>query len=83
MDESIINVFLDHEKIGRRDKTLSMISNCQTPLSMLTHTSSRAASMLRGRAYLHQYEKYGVGCEQIANAILSMEQIRKNYEEVS
>ena len=61
-------------------KLLGVLSNCQTPVKSLSVLTDRAAAMLGTRSYLHQYEKYGVGTDEIATAILAVEQIRSNYE---
>ncbi|CAK9054342.1 unnamed protein product [Durusdinium trenchii] len=78
-----MQVHADAHHVGGLDRSLGCISNCQAVLPALSSTTSRATSMLRASAYLHQYERYGLSREEMSEAILVMLQVQHDYEQLS
>ena len=78
-----MQVHSDGHTVGGLERSLGIISNCQAVLPALASTSSRATSMLRVSAYLHQYERYGLSYEEMSEAILGLLQAQHDYEQLS
>eukprot|EP00435_Cladocopium_sp_Y103_P061097 s163_g22.t1 len=78
-----MQVHADGHHVGGLDRSLGIVSNCQAVLPALCSTTSRATSMLRASAYLHQYERYGLSRDEMSEAILVMLQAQHDYEQLS
>lgn len=78
-----MQVHADGHHVGGLERSLGIVSNCQAVLPALCSTTSRATSMLRASAYLHQYERYGLSRDEMSEAILVMLQAQHDYEQLS
>ena len=77
-----LQVRADNHQVGGVERSLGFLSNCQAILPTLQSASSKATRMLRASAYLHQYERYGVGREEMSEALLSLLQVQNDYEKL-
>eukprot|EP00928_Gymnodinium_smaydae_P048026 TRINITY_DN32074_c0_g1_i1.p1 TRINITY_DN32074_c0_g1~~TRINITY_DN32074_c0_g1_i1.p1 ORF type:complete len:473 (-),score=58.45 TRINITY_DN32074_c0_g1_i1:261-1679(-) len=77
-----LQVYADPHQLGTLERSIGLLSNCQTVLPVLSSTGTRAAQMLRAGAYLHQYERHGVGREEMSDALLEFAQITHSYEQL-
>lgn len=55
------------------------LSNSRSVLGPLETVAAKATEMLAARAFLHHYEKWGVGSEEFAGALATTEQIISAY----
>jgi len=77
-----LQVHADVHHVGGLERSIGLLSNCQTVLPMLTAASTKAAAMLRASAYVHQYERHGVGREEMSEALLNFIQVQHDYEQL-
>ncbi len=61
------------------EKTCSLVSNSQGCVRPLNSVCKKAWSMYTAKAYIHQYEKYGLQNDDFLNCFITMEQLIKNY----
>ena len=54
-------------------------SNSQAILGPLGRIVSRAFEMSQSRAYLYQYEEYGVDIQDFTQSFLAMDQVIQSY----
>jgi tubulin delta len=64
------------------EKYLSLISNCQTPVSALDRIVSKSWQLFGQKAYLHHYFKYDVDEQVFLNGFIQIEQIIKSYNQL-
>ena len=62
------------------EKSAFLMSNCQSIVSQLDSVISKAFQMFNAGAYTHQYQKYGVGKEEMEELFLKTEQILFDYQ---
>jgi len=77
-----LQVRTDPHEVTGLERSLGLLTNCPTVLPTLSAAGSKAASMLRASAYLHQYERYGVGREEMSEALLAFSQVVFDYEQL-
>lgn len=78
-----LRVIIDPRPVGAAgaaEKSLSMLANDATPVRVLDKAVKKAAGMVRSSCYVHQYEAFGVGREELGEAILNVERVRGEYE---
>lgn len=75
-----LKIFLDTDPLLVFDKSASLVSNCQTPVIALQSVLERAEKMASARAYIHQYERYGIGFSEIRDAIRRLHTIIYSYQ---
>eukprot|EP00941_MAST-03F_sp_MAST-3F-sp1_P003698 g3698.t1 len=71
---------VNENTFSKYDKSCSVISNSQTILKPLNRALNSAENMYHAKAYLHQYEKYGVEDIDFHEAFLQLRQIECNYK---
>lgn len=59
-----------------------MLSNNQSQCAMLDESLGKAAQMMASKAYLHHFEKYGVGQEQMQESFLVCEEQLAHYTQL-
>eukprot|EP00968_Pinguiococcus_pyrenoidosus_P008174 scaffold576_cov260-Pinguiococcus_pyrenoidosus.AAC.38 len=64
------------------DRTCAALSNCQYGVQVVERIVEKSERMLQSRAYLHQYEKYGVGSDTFAESYSRVQQVVARYEDV-
>uniref|UniRef100_A0A7S3QX23 Tubulin delta chain n=1 Tax=Dunaliella tertiolecta TaxID=3047 RepID=A0A7S3QX23_DUNTE len=57
----------------------AMLSNDQSCVAPIEHMQERAYSMLSSRAYVHQYEKYGMTAHDFHECFAQVEEIAERY----
>jgi len=65
---------------GDLEKSLAMLSNSQSGIKSLDRVLTHATMTSDTKAYLHQYEKYGLSGEEFAESLAQVEQIVANYK---
>lgn len=75
-----LRLFAETHQMGGIERSIGMLSNCQTPLPALTAVGRKASAMLRARAYLHQYESYGHGLQEMSEDLLAFLQVQDSYQ---
>ncbi|XP_073239406.1 tubulin delta chain-like [Porites lutea] len=61
------------------DKSVTLLSNSQTPVAPLNSVVQKAWNMFTSRAYVHQYLKYGMTEDRFVDSFAATEQIIRNY----
>lgn len=67
---------------GDLEKGLTMLSNSQSCVKSLDRVLTHATMTSDTRAYLHQYEKYGLSGEEFAESLAQVEQIVADYKKI-
>jgi len=65
------------------DKSALLLSNGQLPVSVLDATVGRAWSMFAARAFIHQYQQYGLTEEDFVDSFSCLEQVLATYKGLS
>ncbi|KAL4449266.1 hypothetical protein ABPG74_015648 [Tetrahymena malaccensis] len=74
--------YKDSHQFNNNEKSISMISNSQFCVEPLSIISNRAHQMYREKAYLYQYEKYGISQEEFFQSLAMFDQILFNYQSI-
>ncbi|XP_027005362.2 tubulin beta-8 chain-like isoform X3 [Tachysurus fulvidraco] len=61
-------------------RMLTVCSNHSSVTRLLGHVAQRATQMLKARAYLHWYERYGIETEEFQRALNTLSDLTENYE---
>eukprot|EP00126_Sphaerothecum_destruens_P005332 Sdes_comp18703_c0_seq1m9007 len=61
------------------EKSALLLSNNNTIASFMMPAGEKAIRMVRARAYLHHYEKFGFGVEQLSSSVVDYHQIIQDY----
>ena len=78
-----IKLWTSERRFNNYDKSLTVLSNSQSPSFKIDKLVAKAWSMFNAGAYLHHYLKYAAFDEQhMLNAFISAEQIITNYNEI-
>lgn len=67
---------------GELQKSLAMLSNSQSCVKALDRVLTHATMTSDAKAYLHQYEKYGLSGEEFAECLAKVEQIVADYRAI-
>jgi len=67
---------------GGYEKSATLLSNSSAIAGPLEAVTSKAWKMFSARAYLHQYQSFGLAQDDFLNCFASVEQIIKNYKEI-
>jgi len=70
----------DRNEINNYEKHLTLLSNSNFISNDLSSTITKAQNMLFNKAFLHQYEKYGMEVSDFLDSIAFCEQINYDYE---
>lgn len=68
---------------NKYEKCCTLVSNSQSCIDPLEAVCGRAWDMFSSRAYLHQYERFGLTQEDFMHSFVSVEQVLKDYRELS
>ncbi|GAW80403.1 delta tubulin [Plasmodium gonderi] len=77
-----IEVYIDDSKEFSYN-SLSMISNCLTPIPTLKKILENAKMLYGSNAYMYQYNAYGVSHDQVHTSLMAIEQVISSYESFS
>jgi hypothetical protein len=69
----------DAHKLFGHEKSVSVLSNNQSQMGILNETLQKASNMLKQRAYLHHYEKFGVETNDFEEAFMVCEETLAHY----
>lgn len=65
------------------EKSLSVLSNSQSPAHRIEQLLEKAWKMFKAKAYVHQYTRYAnFEEENLLNALVFAEQLVKNYKKI-
>ncbi|KAI5106096.1 tubulin delta chain [Silurus meridionalis] len=67
-------------KVSLSTRTLTVCSNHSSVTRLLGHVVQRTTEMLSARAYLHWYERYGIGMEEFQQALNTISGLIEEYE---
>jgi len=70
----------DRNEINNYEKHLTLLSNSNFISKDLSSTIFKAQNMLMNKAFVHQYEKYGMEISDFLDSIAFCEQINYDYE---
>lgn len=76
------SVIKDNHQFNRSEKSLCLISNCQAYVKSLETITQNTYRMIDARAYVYQYEKFGLKVEDFEEALAKVEQVYYNYSEL-
>lgn len=62
---------------------MCLLSNTGENLKILNYISDRAHKMLESKAYLHHYQKYGLGEPEIIEYLTVIENILGDYAQLT
>ncbi|CRG96888.1 delta tubulin, putative [Plasmodium gallinaceum] len=77
-----MEIYIDENKQFNYN-SISMISNCLTPIPAIKKFLQNAKMLYSANAYIYQYNNYGVTHDQIHNSLMAVEQIINSYENLS
>ena len=67
---------------NRYEKSCTVLSNSQSCLQSLNTVTEKAWKMYSSRAYIHQYERFGLCEENFMKSFVEVEQIVKDYSTI-
>lgn len=76
---SCISIYCHQRPFNNYEKSLTLLSNSQTPVRSLNSVVEKAWNMFASRAYVHQYLKFGISEDEFVDSFASLEQVIKNY----
>lgn len=76
------NVWNQKRDFNRYSKSLTILSNSQSPVYKIDNLVAKAWKMFTSKAYVHQYVKHGFDEESFVNSFLFIEQLIKRYTNV-
>lgn len=62
------------------EKSASLISNSQSPVTVMDSMVGKAWDMFSSRAYVHQYAKHGLTEDEFLDGFATLEQVIANYK---
>jgi hypothetical protein len=71
----------DAHRFDNSDKSLTLVSNSGEFTGILDSISEKAHAMFKGKAFLHNYKKYGLEEDRIIEYLTIFEQIIESYKE--
>lgn len=67
---------------NKYEKSATLVSNSQALLRPLDDIVRKAWNMFASRAYIHQYDKYGISEEDFLDSFTSLEQVISSYSQL-
>ena len=67
---------------GKYEKSATVLTNSSAIAAPLDAVTNKAWKMFSARAYLHQYQTFGLAQDDFLDCFASVEQIIKNYNEI-
>ena len=77
------SVWCSSHSFNRYEKCCTLVSNSQSCVDPLEAVCGKAWDMFSSRAYLHQYERFGLTQEDFMDSFVAVEQLLKDYRELS
>jgi len=71
-----------HQNFKRLEKMGTLLSNSDKCLKILERVTENAKSKFEARAYVHQFEAFGVGVPEFEEAFLTMDDVRVKYQQL-
>jgi tubulin delta len=68
--------------VEAREKTATLVANSQLVVRPLRRLVARACALFAERAYVHQYERYGMSADELCTRIAQVEQLAQSYAEL-
>eukprot|EP00794_Sanderia_malayensis_P015594 gene15594-17167_t len=79
-ENGMLTVWNQERPFNNYEKSATLVSNSQSFVKPLNHVIQRAWNMFAGRAYVHQYNKYGLTDNDFIDSFGYVEQILADYE---
>lgn len=76
---SYLNSWIQKRDFNKYSKSLTILSNSQSPVYKIDSLVAKAWKMFTSKAYVHQYLKHGFEEESFLNSFLFVEQLVKRY----
>ena len=73
------SVWCSRHGFNKYEKTCTLVSNSQGCIQPLNSVCRKAWNMYTSKAYVHQYEKFGLENEEFLDSFVTVEQTIKNY----
>ena len=77
-----LKILRDTHTLDKNDRSLCLAINTSENTKILNYISERAHAMLQSKAYLHHYEKYGLGGQEIIEYLTIFENILNDYKKI-
>ena len=77
------SVWCSSNSFSRYEKCCTLVSNSQSSVPPLDDVCGKAWNMFSSRAYVHQYERFGLAKEDFMCSFVAIEQVIKDYRELS
>ena len=75
-------VSANERPLSPQDRAAVLVSNSQLVLPPLRRLATRACALFAERAYVHQYERHGMGADELAMRLAQLEQLVHSYAEL-
>ena len=75
-------ILKDNHNFNNNEKSLCLVSNSQTYVKALEVISKNVYKMVHAKAYIYQYEKFGLTLDHFEEALARVEQVYHNYSEL-
>ena len=72
-----------HQNFKRLEKMGTLLSNSDKCLKILERVTENAKGKFEARAYVHQFEAFGVGVPEFEEAFLTLDEVRVKYQQLS
>ncbi|CAD8148091.1 unnamed protein product [Paramecium octaurelia] len=76
------NTVQDEHQFNKNEKSITVLHNSSNIVESLNQISDRANQMIQERAYLYQYEKFGVKIQHFQESMGIVEGIINDYEQL-
>ena len=76
-------VWCSQQSFNRYEKTCTLVSNSQSCVSPLDTVTGKAWKMFSSRAFVHQYNQFGLSDDKFMECFVTVEQILKNYSSIT
>ncbi|GAB4822808.1 hypothetical protein N2152v2_009854 [Parachlorella kessleri] len=68
------------QRFAKLDMSATLLTNCQTPVGPISRMLGKASRLYDVRAYVHQYQRYGLECAAFDQAFETTEDILAKYQ---
>ncbi|KAM3127338.1 hypothetical protein pb186bvf_020564 [Paramecium bursaria] len=76
------NVIMDEHQFNKNERSMTVIHNSASAIDSLNNLADRANQILQEKAYLYQYEKFGVNKDTFQESLAIFESIINDYEQL-
>ena len=77
------SVWCSPSSFNKYEKCCTLVSNSESSVDPVEAVCGKAWNMFSSRAYLHQYERFGLTQEDFMDSFVAVEQVLKDYKQLS